>query len=132
MTDEKIHQTRNMNRFIVLNWVRNRHGNKTNPTIDGGDFVFYPHGENGRKYSFKAEYNKVIYISYYLIKFFCPKQENTDKWVAWSQINEFKAIVVDGTLTAHGVEPYKSDQKPLFGDKVYISLNEIHKFTQEK
>ena len=46
-------------RFVVLNWVRNRHGNKTNPTIYGGDFVFYPHGENGRKYSFKAEYNKV-------------------------------------------------------------------------
>ena len=45
---------------------------------------------------------------------------------------KFKAIVVDGTLTAHGVEPYKSDQKPLFGDKVYTSFNEIHEFTQKK
>ena len=31
-----------------------------------------------------------------------------------------KAIVVDGTLTPHGVEPYKKDHKPLFGDKVGI------------
>ena len=120
-----------MNKFIVLNWVPYRHGNKSYPTIDGGDFVFYPHGENGRKYSFKAEYNKVR-------SFFVRNKDIqhiiycNDKWLPWSHVYEFKAIVVDGTLTAHGVEPYKSDQKPLFGDKVYTFLNKFHEITQEK
>ena len=33
------------------------HGNRTHREIDGGDFVFYPHGVSGKKVSFKARYN---------------------------------------------------------------------------
>ena len=64
------------------------HGNSTHPFVNGGDFVFYPHGPSGEKYTFPAEYNQ--------------------------------AIVLDGTMTPHGVEPYRKDVKPVAGHMVHI------------
>jgi len=61
------------------------HGNKTHPSIDGGDFVLYPNGPYGPKVSFPAKHNTAIFI--------------------------------DGTMTAHGVEPFKPDRKPIASNK---------------
>lgn len=38
------------------------HGNETNPYVEGGDFVFWPHGPNGEKYSFRAKHNSAIIV----------------------------------------------------------------------
>ena len=33
-----------------------------NPGINGGDFVFYPHGPTGEKVSFQPNYNTGIFL----------------------------------------------------------------------
>lgn len=38
------------------------HGNETNPFVEGGEFVFWPHGPNGEKYSFRAKHNSAIIV----------------------------------------------------------------------
>ena len=59
------------------------HGNRTNPGINGGDFVFYPHGATGEKVAFQPKYNTGIFL--------------------------------DGTKTAHGVEPFEPKAIPIGG-----------------
>ena len=54
-----------------------------NPGINGGDFVFYPHGPTGEKVSFQPKYNTGIFL--------------------------------DGTKTAHGVEPFEPKAIPIGG-----------------
>jgi len=59
------------------------HGNKIKPGINGGDFVFYPHGSTGEKVAFQPKYNTGIFL--------------------------------DGTKTAHGVEPFEPKASPIGG-----------------
>ena len=68
------------------------HGNRTKPGINGGDFVFYPHGATGEKVAFKPRYNTGIFL--------------------------------DGTKTAHGVEPYEPKAIPI-GAQTHTSLGLI-------
>jgi len=77
------------------------HGNRTKPGINGGDFVFYPHGATGEKVAFKPRYNTGIFL--------------------------------DGTKTAHGVEPYEPKAIPI-GAQTHTSkeLSLVFNFEREK
>ncbi|CAG5076563.1 Oidioi.mRNA.OKI2018_I69.PAR.g8491.t1.cds [Oikopleura dioica] len=52
----------NENEVPQIQGVAYIHGNETNPYVDGGDFVFWPHGPKGEKYSFRAKHNSAIIV----------------------------------------------------------------------
>ena len=74
------------NRLSILNLISKSENQPklSAPGVDGGDFVFYPHGAKGEKVSFKPLYNTGIFL--------------------------------DGTKTAHGVEPFRAQSIPISGE----------------
>ena len=47
---------------LMVLMLDSSHGNESNPYVDGGDFVFWPHGPKGEKYAFRAKHNSAIIV----------------------------------------------------------------------